>query len=283
MDATVADVHPAQARRRLRRMRSAQRQRLLLQPPDGISHPPAGSAWREAGGPSSRWGPLAALTLSLLLHALGVTALVGVGSTPSPSKPVALLWVAPASVAGETTAGATPIAPSSPPTPTRPVRRPRRSDPVSRARPAPAPAEPVPARPNETGAGISEPVPLRAGDSPGAAVGGAVAVAGPSAAAPVSSQTAVRRVRGGYQQRPTYPARALRLGLEGTTLLRVRVSAEGRVREAVVERSAGEEEFDRSASEAVRRWRFEAAREGDPPDDVWVLVPIQFEIRERTR
>lgn len=95
-------------------------------------------------------------------------------------------------------------------------------------------------------------------------------------AAPVS--TAARRVRGGYQVRPAYPERARRDGREGTTWLRVRISASGRVERVETERSAGDEALDRAASDAVRRWRFEAAPDGASRDDVWVLVPIEFRL-----
>lgn len=87
------------------------------------------------------------------------------------------------------------------------------------------------------------------------------------------------RPLGGYQVRPRYPESARRERIEGTTLLRARVTERGRVEMVEVERSAGHAELDRSAVDAVRRWRFEPARRGEDAVAVWVLIPVKFELR----
>ncbi len=87
------------------------------------------------------------------------------------------------------------------------------------------------------------------------------------------------RPLGGYQVRPRYPESARRERIEGTTLLRARVNEHGRVEVVEVERSAGHAELDRSAVDAVRRWRFEPARRGEDAVAVWVLIPVKFELR----
>jgi protein TonB len=85
--------------------------------------------------------------------------------------------------------------------------------------------------------------------------------------------------RGGYQYRPPYPSSARRLGVQGTTLLHVLVGDTGRVLEVVVKQSAGHHDLDRAAAEAVRRWRFEPARRGAEPIEMWVQLPFQFRLR----
>jgi protein TonB len=85
--------------------------------------------------------------------------------------------------------------------------------------------------------------------------------------------------RGGYQVRPTYPSTARNLGIQGTTLLHVLVSATGRVSDVVVKQSAGHPDLDRAATEAVRRWRFEPARRGTAPVEMWVQLPVEFKLR----
>lgn len=80
----------------------------------------------------------------------------------------------------------------------------------------------------------------------------------------------------GYQTIPRYPESARRVGAQGTTVLRVRVLADGSVGEIVVDRSAGHADLDAAAVSAVKRWRFEPARRGGEPVAVWVLVPIRF-------
>jgi protein TonB len=85
--------------------------------------------------------------------------------------------------------------------------------------------------------------------------------------------------RGGYQVQPRYPASARRLGIQGTTLLRVFVSTDGRVTDVGVEQTAGHGDLDNAAADAVRRWRFEPARRGEEPVGMWVLLPVEFRLK----
>ena len=91
--------------------------------------------------------------------------------------------------------------------------------------------------------------------------------------------TRVARPTGGYQVRPTYPSTARRLGVQGTTLLRVHVLDDGRVGEVDVEESAGHPDLDQAAADAVRRWRFEPARRGEQAVAMWVRLPVEFRLR----
>jgi periplasmic protein TonB len=89
---------------------------------------------------------------------------------------------------------------------------------------------------------------------------------------------ALARPLGGYQVKPRYPEAARRAGAQGVTLLRVRVLENGRVGEVLIEKSAGFRELDFSAAEAVKKWLFEPARRGKEPVQVWVLLPVKFEL-----
>jgi protein TonB len=85
---------------------------------------------------------------------------------------------------------------------------------------------------------------------------------------------------GGYQVKPRYPESARRRGIEGTVLLQMRITAQGRVEAVKVVRSAGYPELDESAIEAVRRWRFEPARRnGAPVAEDAVLLPVVFQLQ----
>ena len=85
---------------------------------------------------------------------------------------------------------------------------------------------------------------------------------------------------GGYQVKPRYPESARRRGIEGTVLLQMRITAQGRVEDVQVVRSAGYPELDESAMEAVRRWRFEPARRnGAPVAEDAVLLPVVFQLQ----
>jgi len=80
----------------------------------------------------------------------------------------------------------------------------------------------------------------------------------------------------GHRIIPRYPESARRAGVQGTALVRVRVLADGTVGEVLIEQSSGNSDLDAAAVEAVRRWRFEAARRGGAPVAVWVLIPFRF-------
>jgi protein TonB len=79
---------------------------------------------------------------------------------------------------------------------------------------------------------------------------------------------------------PTYPPLSRRLGEQGRLLLRVRVSTEGTPLEIRLEQSSGAARLDTAAQAAVARWRFVPARLGDVPREDWVLVPINFSLKE---
>jgi protein TonB len=130
--------------------------------------------------------------------------------------------------------------------------------------------------------GRSDDRPAAGRSSPGSAPGQSAASSEIVAAVPPSSSgagEAVTSPRGGYQYRPSYPASARRLGVQGTTLLGVLVGADGRVAEVVVRHSAGHPDLDRAAIDAVQRWRFEPARRGSAPVPMWVLLPVEFRLQ----
>ena len=84
---------------------------------------------------------------------------------------------------------------------------------------------------------------------------------------------------GGYQVIPRYPESARRQGIEGTVLVKARVTERGLVDAVQVGRSSGHQDLDQAAVEAVSRWRFEPAHRGRQPVAVWVLIPVEFALR----
>lgn len=78
---------------------------------------------------------------------------------------------------------------------------------------------------------------------------------------------------------PEYPELAQRRGWEGTVLLRVHVLASGKPGEVQVQTTSGRQQLDDAALQAVKRWSFVPAKQGDVPQDGWVSVPIDFKIR----
>jgi protein TonB len=77
---------------------------------------------------------------------------------------------------------------------------------------------------------------------------------------------------------PIYPASAKRLREQGRVLLRVLVTAQGTAERIEVARTSGVEVLDRAALDAVRRWRFVPARQGDAAVAAFVHVPIVFSL-----
>ena len=77
---------------------------------------------------------------------------------------------------------------------------------------------------------------------------------------------------------PAYPAISRRRGEQGKVVLRVYVSAEGLAERVEVRTSSGHERLDGAAHDAVNRWRFVPARQGEKPVAAWVLVPIAFSL-----
>ncbi|MBS1785577.1 MAG: energy transducer TonB [Acidobacteria bacterium] len=77
---------------------------------------------------------------------------------------------------------------------------------------------------------------------------------------------------------PAYPVASRRIGEEGRVILRVLVSALGQAEQVEVRTSSGSSRLDQAALSAVKRWRFEPARQGDSAIQAWVLVPISFHL-----
>ena len=79
--------------------------------------------------------------------------------------------------------------------------------------------------------------------------------------------------------KPGYPAAAKRMGMEGIVLLKVLVSRDGNALKIEIAQSSGHDILDKSATEAVRNWRFVPARQGDFPVEEWVQVPVAFHLK----
>lgn len=101
--------------------------------------------------------------------------------------------------------------------------------------------------------------------------------------ASVSTPEEIIRARPHYREnpRPEYPRLARRRGYEGTVLLEVLVNGAGKVEDLRLLTSSGYAVLDRSAMKAVRGWAFEPGRVGDRTVDMWVRVPVRFELRHR--
>ena len=94
---------------------------------------------------------------------------------------------------------------------------------------------------------------------------------------PGSLQTAYPR----YQLNipPAYPGLARKRGQEGTVILQVLVSKEGRVTDLKIDTSSGFRLLDRAAAKAVQKWVFVAGQRDDESVEMWVKVPVTFHLK----
>jgi len=168
--------------------------------------------------------------------------------------------------------------------PERPVPQPEtRPEPAVQPAPPPAPPAATPPSTSLAAAGMPDPPGRPASPeapSPPAAVGTQAVAAAPTGVPPSASEArpASPRFDVAYldNPKPAYPLSARRMQLEGTVRLRVFVNAAGRAEQVELQATSGSPVLDRSAMDAVRRWRFVPARRGEEAVPAWVIVPIVF-------
>ena len=78
-----------------------------------------------------------------------------------------------------------------------------------------------------------------------------------------------------------YPLDLWDQGVEGSSMLRVRVTDVGEVDSVVVMESSGYAAFDSSAVRGARTLKFSPARRGDKRIEVWAHVPVHFSKKPR--
>ena len=68
------------------------------------------------------------------------------------------------------------------------------------------------------------------------------------------------------------------MGEQGRVFLRVLVAADGVAQQVELKTTSGSPRLDHAALDAVKRWRFVPARQGDQAVAAWVVVPISFSL-----
>lgn len=145
-------------------------------------------------------------------------------------------------------------------------------------------AEPTPFEQELAERTLSRPMadrPARDGNEPTVAARPSNSIARQAAAPPRISQpgTADRPLPELIQSPPpVYPQTAVDRRWEGTVLLRLAVTAEGRVGEVEIIESSGHRVLDGEAARAVRAWRFVPALRDGRPVASFVRLPIRFEL-----
>ncbi|MDB9822981.1 energy transducer TonB [Deltaproteobacteria bacterium] len=77
---------------------------------------------------------------------------------------------------------------------------------------------------------------------------------------------------------PNYPRTARKRGYQGTVVLSVLVDERGLVKNLWVFESSGYRLLDNAAIKTVSEWLFEPGMKGNQKVEMWVQVPVQFEL-----
>ncbi len=78
---------------------------------------------------------------------------------------------------------------------------------------------------------------------------------------------------------PEYPLIARRRGFQGTVVLEVMVKRNGRVGRVKVFKSSGYKILDSAAVKSVRKWIFRPAIKGNEKIEMFVRVPVSFQLK----
>ena len=100
-------------------------------------------------------------------------------------------------------------------------------------------------------------------------------------ASTISPLQMIREAKPLYRSNPSpkYPRIARIRGYQGNVLLDVLVNKNGKVNDLKIYRSSGYPILDRAAASSVKHWLFEPGMIGENKVNMWVRVPIRFELR----
>jgi protein TonB len=79
---------------------------------------------------------------------------------------------------------------------------------------------------------------------------------------------------------PEYPRLAKKRGYEGTVILEVLVTKEGKAGKVSLFQSSRYSSLDEAAVSSVRKWRFEPGKRGDNRVEMTVKIPVRFKLEE---
>lgn len=238
------------------------------------------------------------LAFSLAIAAHGLLAYALTGSTPPPPKTpepkpmeISIAMALPMVAEPEPTPPPPPPPQEIPPAPPEPVvepvvevpppvikkpEPPRNPKPIKKPKP-PKPKPVVQPQPQPVAEPVKQDLPP-APPSPPAPPAKKV-TAKPAEVGPKRQEVNVNTA---YQTNPAppYPPMSKRLAEEGTVYLRVLINAQGLVEQIEVKTSSGKARLDEAALKAVKRWKFQPAKENGQAITSYATVPIKFSLSE---
>ncbi|MFZ3047517.1 MAG: energy transducer TonB [Desulfatirhabdiaceae bacterium] len=78
---------------------------------------------------------------------------------------------------------------------------------------------------------------------------------------------------------PSYPQQARKRGFQGTVILKVLIGTDGNVSDIDIQETSGHSILDQAARETVGGWIFKPGYRGNEPVEMWIRVPIRFELK----
>lgn len=161
----------------------------------------------------------------------------------------------------------------------KPIVQPKKKDPPKVVVKSPAPSSPEPSTPLEQPEKIE--MPLHRTPSTHEEVIHAPAMSAVEKDAVVTPPPVIQEARPLYQQnpKPKYPRIATKRGYQGTVLLEVLVNRNGSVGDLRVSTSSGYSILDRAAMKSVKDWLFVPGKRGDETVDMWVVIPVRFQLK----
>lgn len=176
-------------------------------------------------------------------------------------------------------ANAKPVPPVPPPPVQPPPQPPKpKSAQPPTAAPKPAAAAPAPSSTPTEVTPTPTPVPIEPNVAPVIESTPFVFPPIPEEAESTTDSAPIFNARYLHNTKVPYPLEAKRLGIEGTVVLKVVVSPQGKAEMIEVSTSSGSAVLDAAAVTAVRDWRFLPAHRGRQAVTEAVVVPIRFSL-----
>lgn len=95
---------------------------------------------------------------------------------------------------------------------------------------------------------------------------------------PAETGSAVTRPTIITSSRPAYPRVARESGWEGTVIVRTLIDTNGKPSQITIRKSCGHPTLDQAAQDAIQRWKFQPAKDGNIPITKWVDIPVKFDL-----